>query len=229
MGLLLDDALKNRKGHLMKTRVFLPLVVFGLLAGACAGSGSSESGVASLETDDTAVVAGEAGVVDPAEEVDAEQAMIDLAACLRDQGLDIEDPTVDAEGNVQFGGFRGAAGEGDEPPADRETMRAAMGACEENLEGVVLGFGGGDFDLTALEDTMVEYAACMREHGYDMDDPDLSGIGPGAGGEPGEGAGGGPFGEIDQDDPDFITANEVCDEILGGLPGGGLGRGRGNG
>ena len=154
--------------------------------------------------------------------------MLSLAACLRDEGLDIEDPTVDADGNVQFGGFRGQV-DGDGVPIDRETIAAAMEACESELEGVALGFGDGGFDLTELQDTLVEYAACMRDNGYDMDDPDLSAFGPGAGGEPGQGAGR-PFGEIDLDDPDFVAANEVCDEILGGVPGvGGRGFGRAGG
>ena len=103
-----------------------------------------------------------------------------------------------------------------------------MDACAEQLEGVVLGFGGRDFDPTELEDTMVEYAACMRENGYDMDDPDFSSFGPGTNGEPGEGGPGGPFREIDPEDPDFVAANEACGEILGGLPRV-PGQGRGNG
>ena len=208
----------------MKTRVVVLLGALGLVLSACGGSDDSASGVASLETDAGDAVVDE-GDGTSTEEVDAEQAMLDLASCLRDQGVDIEDPTVDAEGNVQFGGFRGEPGEGE---FDRDAVQTALDECEDELEGVVIGFGGGDFDLTELEDTMVEYAACMRDNGYDMDDPDLSAFGPGAQGEDGEAGPRGPFGEIDQDDPDFIAANEVCDEILGGLPGGGgVGRGPG--
>ncbi len=205
----------------MKTRVLVLVLAFGLIAGACGGSDDSESGVATLDATDAV----DAATADESpEEVDAEQAMLDLAACLRDQGLDIDDPTVDADGNVQFGGFRGPGGGGGDESVDRDAMRAAMDACEEQLQGVVLGFGGRDFDPTELEDTMVEYAACMRENGYDMDDPDLSKLGPGSGGE---GGGGGPFGEIDREDPDFLAANESCEDILSGLPGGGSGRGQG--
>ena len=193
------------------------LLALALVAGACGGSDASsgDDGVATLQSETTAV-AGEASG-DDAEDVDAEQAMMDLAACLREQGLDIEDPTVDADGNVQFGGFRGA-GEGGDPVADRDTMRAAMDACQDQLGDVVLGFGGRDFDPTEMEDTLVEYAACMRDNGYDIDDPDFSSFGPGTESEPGDGPRGGPFGQIDQDDPDFIAANEACGDILGGLP-----------
>lgn len=208
----------------MKTRVWVLVLAFGLLMAACSSSDDSGGGVASL--DDTAAIAGDADAT-LAEDVDTEQAMMDLAACLRDQGLDIEDPTVDAEGNVEFGGFRSGASDG-EPPADRDTMRAAMDSCQEELGGVVLGFGGDDFDRTELEDTMVEYAACMRDNGYDMSDPDFSSTGPGGGGEAGEGGGGGPFGAIDRDDPDFVAADAQCSDILSGLPrvpGGGRGNG----
>jgi hypothetical protein len=211
----------------MKRRTLVLLLTLGLATAACGGSDESDGGVATLETEDTAVA-----VADPslqaADEVDAEEAMMQLAACLRDQGLDIEDPTVDAEGNVQFGRFRVGPGDGTEPAADRATVRAAMDACEEQLEGVILGFGGRDFDPMELEDSMVEYAACMRENGYDMDDPDFSSFGPGNNGESGEGGPGGPFGEINPEDPDFVAANEACGEILGGLPRG-PGQGRGNG
>ena len=212
----------------MRTRLFVLLVALGLIATACGGSADADAGVASLETTDTTAASDAVAGEDVA--VDAEQAMLDLAACLRDNGVEIEDPTVDASGNVQFGGLRGATA-ADGAEIDREAFRAAMDQCQESLEGVALGFGGrGEIDVTELQDTMVEYAACMRDNGYDMDDPDLTNSGPGSGGEPGEGGGGGPFGDIDRDDPDYLAAQDVCGDILGGLPGGGLGRpGGGNG
>jgi hypothetical protein len=106
---------------------------------------------------------------------------------------------------------------------DRAAMEAAMGACQEHLEGVAIGRGGGDFDLTELQDTMVDYAACMRDNGYDMPDPDFSSFGPG-GGESGQG-GGGPFGAIDFDDPDFMSAQQECEDLLSGFRGPGQGGG----
>jgi len=212
----------------MKTWSMVGLLVFALAAGACGGTEAGDDGVATLQTETPAGESSSNGSsADVTENVDAEQAMMELAACLRDEGLDIEDPTVDADGNVQFGGFRGG-GEAGVPPTDRDTMRAAMDACRDQLGDVVLGFGGRDFDVTEMEDTLVEYAACMRDNGYNMDDPDFSGFGPGAETEPGEGGRVGPFGQIDQDDPDFVAANEACGEILGGLaqvPGQGRGAG----
>ena len=198
----------------MKLRLFVLLGAFALLVTACGGSGDAADGVATLESPDGEMLLQDAtpGVV---EDVDAEEAMMALAACLREQGLDIEDPTVDADGNVQFGAFRGG-GEDGEPVADREEMRAAMEVCQTELDGVALGFGGRqDLDQTEMQDTMLEWAACMRDNGYDVADPDLSSLG----GEPGAGdGGGGPFADIDPDDPDFIAAQEACGDIFGGLP-----------
>ena len=202
----------------MMRRLIVLLFALGLVVTACGGDGEASSGVASLETVDTTAGAGASGAA-PAAEVDQEQAMLDFAACMRDNGVEIEDPTVDSDGNVQFGGFRAAAGE----EVDREAMRAAMEVCQDNLEGIALGRGGGDFDLTELQDTMVEYAACMRDNGYDMPDPDFSSFGPGGGdGEPGQG-GGGPFGDIDFDDPDFMSAQLECEDLLSGFRGPGQG------
>jgi hypothetical protein len=200
----------------MKQSLMVLLLAIALVVTACGGDSEASSGVASLEA--TGTVAAEnaaAGGETIASEIDQEQAMLTFAACMRDNGVDIDDPTVDADGNVQFGAFRGVVQAGE---IDRATMDAAMEVCQEHLEGIALGRGGGDFDLTELEDTMVEYAACMRTNGYDMADPDFSNFGPGNGGEPGEG-GGRPFADIDLNDPDFISAQEVCQDILGGFRG----------
>jgi hypothetical protein len=197
----------------MTTKFLVLFAVFGLLATACSGSNDGGDGVATLES--TIAQSVEVSDEPVADDVDAEQAMLDFAACLRENGVDIEDPTVDADGNLQFGGFRpgqgGESGDGS-GDVDRDAVQEAMQACGDLIEGVTLGFGGrGDFDMTEMQDTLIEYAACMRENGYAMDDPDFSASEPGGGG----GAGGGAFGEINPDDPDFVAAQEVCQSILG--------------
>jgi hypothetical protein len=88
-------------------------------------------------------------------------------------------------------------------------MQVARQACSEYLEGIALGFEGRD--TTEFQDTLLEYASCMRENGYDMPDPDLSGFQPGSG----QGGGGGIFGGLeDRSDPTFIAADEVCRDIF---------------
>ena len=188
----------------MKKNLVLLLFALALVAAACADGGDAD-GVATLEGSDTTSAAA-ATVTD--DQVDTEQAMLNFTQCLRDQGLDIQDPEMDADGRLNFRSLVQGAEE-----EDRDALRAGFDACQSELEGITLG-GGQGFDRTAIQDTLIEYAACMRENGYEMEDPDLSSFGPGAGGEAQAGEGGGPFGSIDQDDPAFIAAHEVCQTIF---------------
>ena len=143
---------------------------------------------------------------------------------MRENGIeDFEDPTINADGTPEFN-LRSLGGE-----HDRDEMQAAFEACQDHLEGFA--FGPGSVDLTEIEDTLVEFSACMRDNGYDMPDPDLSNFGNGGGGEGGEG--GGIFGgELDRDDPDFISALGECQHLFENLSfgrGGGPAGGGGNG
>ncbi len=52
------------------------------------------------------------------------------------------------------------------------------------------------------------FAACMRDNGFDMPDPDFSGLAL---------RGDGPFGEVDLEDPAFESALEQCDDILANI------------
>lgn len=187
----------------MRFRFVALLAAFGLLGAACGGGSVSGDAVASL--DDTT-----GGSTTTTLAIDTEQVMLEYTQCLRDSGIDIEDPTVDANGNLRF------ARPSNLEDADRETLQEARTACAPILEGIALGLR--QEDRTQIEDTIYEYAACMRENGYDMPDPDFSSLGtPGAGG--GEGQPRGPFGSIDPSDPDFIDANEVCQSVFADLPG----------
>ncbi len=199
----------------MKRMLLLPAVL-ALVATACGGSAGADDGVASL--DDTAAL--DAAPVTSAPAVSQEEALLAFTACLREQGIDVPDPTMDADGNLQLARPNTAPGD---PGFDRETFRAAREACAEHLEDVTLGFRGED--RTEIEDQLLEFAACMRDNGYDMPDPDFSAA-------PGQGGGGGPFGQIDREDPAFQAAQAACADVLPGIGrGGGLGRpggGQGN-
>ena len=194
----------------MTTRLIALLAVMAFVVTAC---GSASADVATLQ-DDVASLGGEASRAGDAAEVDEEAALLAFAQCLREEGLDVEDPVVDEEGNIQ-------------PPRpvqggqaiDREAFQAAREACEEFLDGVTLGFG--DVDQTELEDQLLEFSTCLRDQGLEVDDPNLSG---------GPGAGRGLFGDLDPDDPVVQAALEACEEFLpgGGFRGGGPGQG-GNG
>lgn len=211
-------------------RLMVMVGALALVVAACSSSGGS--GVATLEDPGSGVTdTGVDGSGTAPSELTDEEALIAFAACMRDNGVEgFEDPTVASDGSVEFGFGPGG---GDEQPfgdVDRETVRAAFDACSDELGGLAIGPGGENFDQGSFEDTFVEFAACMRENGVQMDDPDFSNFGPGQGGGAGDGSGGGgPFGDIDRNDPTVQAALSACQDIFGGVLPGGPGRGPGGG
>jgi hypothetical protein len=216
------------------------------LAGLLAACGSDNGDSADPGNDDVASASdGDSDQQDESDDqADAEQELRDWARCMRDEGVDIPDPTRDADGNlvingngITIGGGGGVSTNdsedaGDEPSITPEEMEAAEEVC-----GTPPGFGPGDMsdeDLQAMQDDALEFAQCMRDEGIeDFPDPDFSNMGPGGepqdrtsdGGDGGEGGGSdeqvvlGPFGEIDLDDPETAAAFEACQDLFGGPPG----------
>lgn len=192
-----------------------------LLIAACAlvvaSCGSASDGdVATLEgvTDTSQGTTSE-------ENVDAEQALLDFAQCMRDNGVpEFPDPELDANGNLQLfgrGGGPGAGGGSGGLGVDQGTLQAAFEVCGELIEGVIQN-NFRQLDQTEFQDAFLEFAQCMRDQGIDMPDPDFSG-----GFRPG--GGGGLFGDIDPQDPAFQEAAENCQGIFeGGFGPGGGGR-----
>lgn len=182
--------------------MFVLMVSLALPLAACGGDSDDDDGVATLE-DDSAASDDEA---DAASDVDDEERLLAFAACMRDNGVeDFPDPRLNADGSVDFGlGAEGPAA------ADDETTDAAFDACIGELAGAAFAPGGADFDPTDLQDRLVEFADCMRDRGFDVDDPDL-----------GEVFGGGgftnPFEELDADDPDVQAAARVCQTVFAGF------------
>lgn len=205
--------------------VVAAIAAIGLVAAACGGGAdASTDGVASLEGAESVVATTTAAPESTSDDV--EQAVLAFAACMRDHGVDMEDPTVSADGTIEFG-FR--AGGGAASDIDRGALRDARDACSEHLESVTLGFRRGDD--SEIQDLMFEYAQCMRDNGYQMDDPDFSGFGPAGEGED-DAPRSGPFGVIDPEDPAFQSAQAECEDILAGFgrpPGAGRGGANDNG
>jgi hypothetical protein len=173
------------------------LFVIGLAASAC-GGGATTSSVASLDADaDDAKSLGF-----ETESIRGEEAVLAFTACLRDEGLDVDDPAVDGEGNLVAPSPHAVAAR----TLDMAAVHSAFDVCRGFLDNVA--FGMGTEDLTEREDELLDFAECMRENGYDMPDPDFS---------EGGYSGVGPFGDaIDTDDPEFQRAVGSCEGIVGG-------------
>ncbi len=174
-------------------RLVIGVAAGALLLAAC-GGGDDAGGVASLSDSTTTTAA--------ADRVsDNEQAVLAFTACLRENGLEVRDPRMDENGNVDLESFLEVASE-----VDPEDAEVAVEACHDLLADIELGFD--QIDLTDLQDTLVEFAECMRANGYDLPDPDFSGLAL---------QGDGPFGAVDLNDPAFAAALQQCDDILAGI------------
>jgi hypothetical protein len=181
---------------------FVSAVASGALVltlAACGGGAGASSQVASLGATGDATT----NSTDTTVAADTQQAWIDFAQCMRDNGVDMKDPTFDASGNLQ-GGF------GPDSGIDfrSDATRTAMTACGSKMPaGGPGGAGGPQFDRTAIQAALTSFTSCLRDQGLNVDDITF-GAGPGGdrGGPPnssdgsqtgpgnGTGAGNGPGG-----------------------------------
>lgn len=230
-------------------------VPLALVLAACGGTSDAADSDAA-PSDEIATLIADGGdavsadeAVAPAEELSPDEAALELSQCLRDEGLDVADIGVDADGNIDLRSALDSVTPGD------EGVREAMDACREIIERA--GFGGGrrgaQFDDPAVQDAFLGFSECIRGQGFE-DVPDLAtpagrgerpdgaeGAGDGDGEGTGEGTGDGPpeggrgqrngdFGDrasrlaerlgLDPDDPDVIAAIETCQPILDDALGG---------
>ena len=165
-----------------KLAMLILVAAIGLVLVAC---GSASGDVPSLAATPTAVI--------EEEPLDAEARVMAFVQCMRDQGIQFKDPQVDADGNVQ----RPEPVEG--VTYTREELTEPYQACAHHLEG--LSFGRRRTDVSAQVDQFVKITTCLREKGYDVDDPTVE-----------------TFKQwatyfratFDWDDPDAVKAYEEC-------------------
>jgi hypothetical protein len=177
------------------------VLVAGLLA-ACGGSDGADSPeVASLDEGSTSGSTPDDAATDgEVTEADREQALLDFAECMRDHGIDMPDPQISEEGG---GVLIQQDGSGIDP--ESAEFHEADEACQPILEDAM-----GEIEVdperqAEMQEQLLEFAECMRDHGIDMEDPvfdengrvEIQAIGRGSGGDP-------------RDDEDFQAAEEAC-------------------
>jgi hypothetical protein len=172
----------------MKTwQLILTLMLASLALSAC---GSTSNDVPSLAPTPTAEADGES--------FSNEVLMMNFTECLRDEGLEVADPIVDADGNVEYPEII------DENGVSKETWWEACGYILESFT-----FEGEKEDRSADLDYYLEVASCMREEGIEIEDPTAETLDTWMGN----------FKDTTNfDDPDTVTAFETCSggEFWGG-------------
>jgi len=132
------------------------VAVIGLMLVACR---SKPNDVPSLDTEQRV----KPTTVVEEEPLDDEAKMMAFVQCMRGEGIELVDAGVDSEGNVQ----RPKLAEGVQ--VSREKFGAAMEVCGRHLEGLTL--GRERQDVSERVDELVALATCLRDKGYDVDDP----------------------------------------------------------
>lgn len=134
-----------------------------------------------------------------------EQAAIAYTRCMRDQGISMADPVVDS-GGVSI-----------KPPEDglidKRSYGAADDLCRHFLRDAAAAVSSPVVVDPAVQDALLAYARCMREHGVNMADP--------VNGEPASVTVviGGNSQPPTQDKVTRAAADAACSDLLPGKPG----------
>jgi hypothetical protein len=185
---------------MIRNSILTIVVLLALAVAACSPAATND--IASLDSTTTSAVGSDDGV----DSLDAEEAMLALTQCLRDGGIDIDDPIIDENGNPQLPPFSfetGGPGNDADPEAEMKAMEGILESCQHHLDGVVFD-GTPQGNMVDMEDTFVAYAQCMRDHGIDMPDPDFGDDG---------------FidlGTLDAGDEEYEAAHATCKEVFTG-------------
>ena len=129
---------------------------------------------------------------------DLKQLALAYARCMRQHGINMPDPKFDAAGRVAQQLPQGVG-----PDAPR--FKAADQACKQYAPS-----GAPERIDPQVQQQMLAYARCMRQHGINIPDP-----------KPGEGIGVDGSTGVNPEDPRFKAADQACEQYA---PGGGGGR-----
>jgi hypothetical protein len=180
-------------------------VLLSLVLTACSGGGAAPD-VATLVDPSASPDASPSASIDP------EAAMDAFATCMREHGVDVQ--ISSAGGGVAGTGpsmATSSAGPKTGAGTDKgkENFKAANQACARLLPKGGVNGPGGEPD-PAMEQKLLDFSRCMREHGVDMPDPQFENGGANV-------TIGGPDGpDIDPNSQAFKDAEKACESLLPG-------------
>ncbi|TDB99382.1 hypothetical protein E1267_37715 [Nonomuraea longispora] len=150
------------------------VIALGVLATGC-GGGQSGPGVASVAV----ASADPAASASPTSTADRQEQARKFAQCMREHDVPMKDPDPGGGGGLSV------------IDVDKKKLRDATEACRVHAP-----FKDGERSDPEQVDRMRKFAACMRENGVDMSDPNPDGTMK--------------FGAVKRDDPAFRKAFDVC-------------------
>jgi hypothetical protein len=190
-----------------------------MLAGGCSAPGLSPD-VATVGQPSDAAADTPGTTTAPAK--DPKEAALDFARCMREHGVEMDDPDISGDGRVAIR-IRPGDGGG---PADDAAVKACQPAMDAAMQQSTKKMDPAE--EARMRENALAFARCMREHGIDVPDPTFDG-----GVMKGRIAGGPGTDGPDPDSPAFQEAQKACEALVGpgGLmlhrsePGGGPGAG----
>ncbi len=154
-----------------------------MVAVVALGIGLSACGIAGDDTDS-----------DPVAGADAQDAGLEFAACMRENGVDVPDPEPGAGGEFTIG-------TGEDLDIESPAFKAAEEACAQILQDAI---PDGVERATEVPEGALDYAACMREQGIDFPDPKIE-----------DGMTKiGPEGDLPVDDAEMKAADQACRALM---------------
>jgi hypothetical protein len=159
--------------------LLLAVALLGGVASGCGADPASNAKVASLADRDSSSASGASGAKKPLTDEEILEASKKYAACMREHGVDMPDPTASAGSGTSPGiavfSASSADGSSDAKSTSLSSMDEANKACADLIADVAPQMG--EIDPEAQEKMLEQaraFAKCMREHGVDMPDPQAS-------------------------------------------------------
>ncbi len=180
----------------MRTRLAL-LLMMVLVAAACGGDDNADvEDVASLQR------GGAESDGEVAQRVSFEEAVLGFTRCMRDNGVEVPDLQVDADGQARIPTEALASIDTESPEFTRAFLECVAiltdaGAVSLQTDPELMG---------AVQDQLADFAACMRDNGLpDFPDPNPAFDGTGS-----------PFplSALNPSDPRLTDALDVCQDLL---------------
>ncbi len=173
----------------LRRRPIGALVAAGAIAVGLSACGGGSSSNASNDNTSTTANAGPGGL----------QLTDDQRSCVEGKGVTI--PRPGSGGQPPSGGPPAGGANGQ----DFQTLQQAFKDCGVSIPNGPQ--GGGNFDPSAMRKQISQYAACVRQNGYDLPSPNTSGNGPVF-----------DSSKVNQNDPKFKAASAKCQNLLPSAP-----------